>query len=362
MLYHILFPLREHFFGFNLFRYISFRSASAAILALLISFYIGPKVIAYMERKQIGEEIYSKSPARHQAKTGTPTFGGIIILIAIVVPTFLFARLDTMFIKVVLAVTLWMGAIGFFDDYLKVIKKVPRGLVAKYKLAGQLTAGLFVGLVIWFSPAYEGINSLTFVPFLKDSLVDIGIIIIPLSIAVLISTSNSVNLTDGLDGLAIGLVGISALAWAAISYISGRIDYSEYLNVMYLPGAGELTVFCSAMLGACLGFLWFNSHPAQIFMGDVGSLSLGGALGTLAILTKKEVLLLVIGGVFVAETLSVILQVTSFKYRGGKRIFKMAPLHHHFELMGIPENKIVVRFWIIGILLLLFSLSLFKVR
>lgn len=362
MLYYLLFPLREFFFGFNLFRYITFRSASAAILALLISFYIGPKVIAYMRKKQIGEEIYSGAPERHQAKTGTPTFGGIIILISIIVPTFLFAKLDNMFIKVILLVTIFMGAIGFLDDYLKVIKKYPKGLVAKYKLAGQLIAGLFVGLVIWFSPVYEGIHSLTFIPFLKDSIINLGIIIIPLSVFALISTSNSVNLTDGLDGLAVGLVGISGLAWGAISYVSGRVDYSEYLNLMYLKGAGELTVFCAALLGACLGFLWFNSHPAEIFMGDVGSLSLGAALGTMAILLKKEILLLFIGGVFVAETVSVILQVMSFKYRGGKRIFKMAPIHHHFELMGIPENKIVVRFWIIGILLLLFSLGLFKAR
>ncbi len=362
MLYHLLYPLREIFFGFNVFRYISFRSASAAILALLISFYVGPKVIEFMRKRQIGEEIDTDLPERHQAKTGTPTFGGVIILISIVIPTILFARWDTVFTKIILFVTVFMGAIGFFDDYLKVIRKVPKGLIGRYKLAGQITAGLFVGLLIWFSPIYAEFQSQTFIPFSKANVIDLSIFIIPLAVLVLTSTSNSVNLTDGLDGLAVGLVGIAALAWAAISYITGRVDYSSYLNIMYLPGAGELTVFCAAMLGACLGFLWFNSHPAQIFMGDVGSLSLGGALGTLAILTKKEVLLLVIGGVFVAETLSVILQVLSYKYRGGKRIFKMAPLHHHFELMGTPETKIVVRFWIIGILLLLFSLSLFKVR
>lgn len=362
MLYHLLFPLRDIFFGFNLFRYISFRSASAAILALLISFYIGPKVIVFMQNRSIGEEIYEKAPKRHQSKSGTPTFGGIIILVSIVVPTLLFARLDNMFIRVILMVTVIMGAIGFLDDYLKVVKKLPKGLIARYKVAGQVVTGLLVGFFVWLSPEYDGFHSQTFLPFFKDYLIDLGVFIIPVAVLILTFFSNSVNLTDGLDGLAVGLVGIAALAWAAISYISGRVDYSSYLNVVYLNGSGELTIYCAAMLGACLGFLWFNSHPAQIFMGDVGSLSLGGALGALAILTKKEILLLAIGGVFVAESLSVIIQVLSFKYRGGKRVFKMAPLHHHFELKGIPENKIVVRFWIIGILLLLFSLSLFKVR
>ncbi|HDL18058.1 MAG TPA: phospho-N-acetylmuramoyl-pentapeptide-transferase [Bacteroidetes bacterium] len=362
MLYHLLYPLRDHFFGFNVFRYITFRSAAAAILALFISFYIGPIVIRYMRHKQIGEEIDADGPESHKKKSGTPTFGGIIILTAIVVPTVLFARLDTIFTWVILAATVFMAFIGFVDDYLKVIKKYPKGLIGRYKLAGQISLGLFIGLVVWFSPVYEGIHSQTFIPFFKNYVIDLGIFIIPVAILVVTATSNSVNLTDGLDGLAVGLVGISALAWAFISYISGRVDFSEYLNVMYLKDAGELTVYCAAMLGAAIGFLWFNSSPAEIFMGDVGSLTLGGALGTLAILTKKELMLLVIGGVFVVESLSVILQVLSFRYRGGKRIFLMAPLHHHYELKGIPEQKIVVRFWIVGILLLLFSLSLFKIR
>ncbi len=362
MLYHLLYPLRDIFFGFNLFRYITFRSAAAAILALLISFWVGPKIIRYMRARQIGEEIDPDVPERHRSKAGTPTFGGLIILVSVLVPTLLFARLDVIFTQVMLFVTLFMGGIGFLDDYLKVVKKYPKGLIGRYKLAGQITAGLVLGLVVWLSPVYEGIHSQTFLPFFKDYVIDLGIFIIPVAVLVLTATSNAVNLTDGLDGLAVGLVGIAALAWAAISYVSGRVDFSAYLNIMYLRGAGELTVYCAAMLGACLGFLWFNAHPAEIFMGDVGSLSLGGALGALAILTKKEVLLLVIGGVFVAEALSVILQVASYRYRGGKRIFRMAPLHHHFELGGMPEEKIVVRFWIVGILLLLLSLSLFKVR
>lgn len=362
MLYHLLYPLKSYFFGFNVFRYITFRSAAAAIMALFISFYIGPIVIRYMRRKQIGEKIDTDGPESHQVKAGTPTFGGIIILIAVVVPTVLFARLNTMFTWVILIATIFMAIIGFIDDYLKIVKKYPKGLVGRYKLAGQIILGLFLGLVVWFSPVYAGINSETFLPFFKNYVIDLGIFIIPVAILVIMATSNSVNLTDGLDGLAVGLVGISAIAWAVISYISGRTDFTVYLDLMYLKDVGELTVYCSAMLGACIGFLWFNSSPAEIFMGDVGSLTLGGALGTLAILTKKEIMLLVIGGVFVIESLSVILQVLSFRYRGGKRIFLMAPLHHHFELKGIPEQKIVVRFWIVGILLLLFSLSLFKVR
>lgn len=362
MFYHLLYPLKSYVFGFNLFRYITFRSAAAAILALFISFYVGPRVIRFMRQRQIGEEIDADGPESHRAKSGTPTFGGLIILVSIVLPTLLFARLDTMFTWVILIATVFMAAIGFLDDYLKVIKKYPKGLIGRYKLAGQISLGLFVGLVVWFSPVYEGIHSQTFLPFLKNYVIDLGIFIIPVSVLVITATSNSVNLTDGLDGLAVGLVGIAALAWAVISYVSGRVDFSSYLNVMYFKNAGELAVYCSAMLGACLGFLWFNSSPAEIFMGDVGSLTLGGVLGTLAILTKKEIMLLVIGGVFVVESLSVILQVMSYRYRGGKRIFLMAPLHHHFELKGIPEQKIVVRFWIIGILLLLFSLSMFKIR
>jgi len=362
MLYHLLYPLKAYFFGFNLFRYITFRSAAAGILALFISFYIGPKVIRYMRRKQIGEKIDTDGPKSHLKKSGTPTFGGIIILISVVVPTLLFARLDNMFTLTILIVTIATAGIGFLDDYLKVIKKYPKGLIGRYKLVGQFVVGLFVGLVVWFAPVYEGVHSMTFLPFFKNYVIDLSVFIIPMAILVIIATSNSVNMTDGLDGLAVGLVGIAALAWAAISYISGRVDFSSYLNIMYLKNAGELTVYCAAMLFACLGFLWYNSNPASIFMGDVGSLTLGSALGTLAILTKKEILIVVIGGVFVVESLSVILQVLSFRYRGGKRIFRMAPLHHHFELMGVPEQKIVVRFWIIGILLLLFSLSLFKVR
>jgi len=362
MLYYLLYPLKVYFFGFNVFRYITFRSACAAITSLLISFIIGPYIIRLLRRRQIQETIRDEVPERHRAKAGTPTMGGLIILVAILVPTLLWARLDNLFIQVMLLATIWMGGIGFLDDYLKVVKRWPRGLVARYKLAGQIGLGLMVGVIVLVAPPFKEVRTLTFLPFFKNYMLDFGVLYLLVAILVIAGTSNSVNLTDGLDGLAIGLVGIAALAWAAISYVTGRVDFSHYLNITYLRGAGELTVFCSAMVGASLGFLWFNAHPAEVFMGDTGALALGGALGTLAILTKKELLLIIIGGVFVVESLSVILQVISFRYFGGKRIFLMSPIHHHFELKGWSEPKIVVRFWIVGILLLLLSLSTFKVR
>lgn len=362
MFYHLFYPLRNFVSGLNLFSYITFRAASAAILALLISFIIGPRIIRYLQRKQIGETIREDGPQTHFKKAGTPTMGGIIILIAILVPTLLFARLDNIYILLITLATVWMGLVGFLDDYLKVVKKMPKGLIARYKLVGQITLGLIIGLILFFYPDFRDFRSFSTVPFLKDYEINFGYFYIPMVIFVITAMSNAVNLTDGLDGLAIGLVGITALAWVAISYITGRVDFSDYLNIRYLPGSGELTVYSAALIGASLGFLWFNSHPAQVFMGDTGALALGSAIGTLAILLKKELLLLIIGGVFIAETLSVIIQVAYFKKTGGKRIFKMAPIHHHFEQQGWQESKIVVRFWIIGILLVLLTLSTFKVR
>ncbi len=361
MLYHFLLPLKPLFFGFNLLNYITFRAASAAVLALFITFFIAPGMIRWLKKKQIVENVRPDTPETHQCKKGTPSMGGLIILIAVILPVLLFARLDNHYIQLMIFSTLWMGAVGFFDDYLKVIKKYPKGLIARYKLLGQVLLGLLVALVVTYSPEYDGLRWSISIPFVKNWLLNFGVFYIPLVIFIITATSNAVNLTDGLDGLAIGLVGISALAWAGISYVTGRVDFSNYLGVLYLRGAGELTVYCSALIGASLGFLWFNNHPASVFMGDTGALALGGALGTLAVLLKRELLLLFICGVFVAEVGSVILQVSSYKWRG-KRIFKMAPIHHHFELKGWPEEKVVVRFWIIGILLSLISLSTFKLR
>jgi len=367
MLYELLYPLRELFFGFNIFQYISFRAIGAAITALLISFLIGPKIIRTLLVHQIGETIRKSGPASHQEKEGTPTMGGIIILLAIILPTILWARLDDRYILLILMATLWMGGIGFLDDYLKVIKKYPKGLIARYKMIGQISLGLIIGSILYFNPISEPIKSVISLPFVANGTFDLGWFYIPLVVLVVTGTSNAVNLTDGLDGLATGLVAIATLVFGAIAYASGRFDYSDYLNILYLPGTGELFIFCLALIGASIGFLWYNAHPAKVFMGDTGSLAMGAALGTLAVLLKKEILLVIIGGVFVAESLSVIIQLGYFKYTKkkygeGKRFFKMAPIHHHFEIYGWNENHVVIRFWIIGILLAFLSLTTFKIQ
>jgi|TARA_B110000914_G_scaffold21230_1_gene15963 phospho-N-acetylmuramoyl-pentapeptide-transferase len=352
---------------FNLFEYLTFKSALSAITALLISFIIGPIIIGKLKKYQIGEEIRTDGPQSHLAKKGTPTMGGVIIIFASILPTLLFSDLNNTMIIIVLLSTIWMGTFGFIDDYLKIIVKTKSGMVARYKLLGQIILGVLIGYIIIYSNDFSGFNTKTTIPFLKNFEFDFGVFYPILVIIVITGTSNAVNLTDGLDGLAIGLLAISFSVFTVISYISGRIDFSEYLNILYLPNAGELSIFSSAVVGACLGFLWFNASPAEIFMGDTGSLSLGAALGTMSILLKKELLLFIIGGVFVIETLSVIIQVsffryTKYKYGKGERFFKMAPVHHHYELSGIKESKIVIRFWIIGVLLALLSLATLKVR
>ena len=367
MLYHLLTPFKDNFSVLNLFEYITFRAATAAIGALIISFIIGPWIIRTLRFRQIGEEIRTTGPETHLQKKGTPTMGGIIILGAVLLPTLLFADINNSMIRIILSATIWMGFFGFFDDYLKVVKKMKSGMVARYKLAGQVLLGSIISVWIMSSPEFAEFSTKTTVPFLKNVEIDLGRLYPLMVILVITGTSNAVNLTDGLDGLAAGLLAICFTVFAAVSYISGRVDFSDYLNIIYLPGAGELSIFSAAMTGACLGYLWFNAAPAEVFMGDTGSLSTGAALGTLAVLLKKELLLLIIGGVFVWEAASVIIQITYFrwtKYKSGEgqRIFKMAPIHHHYELSGWPESRVVIRFWIIGLLLALFSLTTFKIR
>ncbi len=366
MFYHFLEPLMEIFSGFNLLRYITIRGASAAVLALVITFLIGPAIIRWLTRMQIGEAIRAEGPVAHQTKKGTPTMGGAIILVAVTIPTLLFGNLSQPYVLMTLMALLWAGAIGFLDDYLKVVRKYPDGLIARYKLVGQIGLGLFIALWLYFWPNDPAIRSTIGLPFMVNGSLDLGILYIPLVILVITGTSNAVNLTDGLDGLATGLMAIAIFAFAVIAYVTGRIDFSDYLNIFYLPGTGELFVFAMALLGACIGFLWYNTKPAEIFMGDTGSLAMGAALGTIAVTLKQEILLCIIGGMFVAEVASVIIQVGTYKYtkrfKGeGRRVFRMAPLHHHFELSGWPESKVVIRFWILGILMALISLTTFKV-
>ncbi len=362
MLYHLHFLLLDWFGGFNVFRYITFRSAYALVTALVISFLMGPWLIRRLRRLQLGEQIRAEGPASHKAKAGTPTMGGLLILASVLGPTLLWADLTNRYIQLVVAMTIGTGLLGFMDDYLKVVKKRSKGLVGRYKLVGQVALGLALGLVLYFVPLESSSPGVTMeLPFLKGVLLNLGLFYVPLVILVVTGTSNAVNLTDGLDGLAIGVVSIIFVAFTGLVYVSGHKIFSDYLNIVYLPGAGELTIFCAAMVGASLGFLWFNAHPAELFMGDTGSLALGGALGTVAILIKKELLLIILGGVLVMEVLSVMLQVWSFKRRG-KRIFRMAPLHHHFELAGWHESKVVVRFWILAVLLAMVGLSTLKLR
>lgn len=357
MLYHLLYPLYKYHTLFNVFQYITFRTIYAVVTALLLSFIIGPYVIKKLSLMQIGQVVRKDGPPQHLSKEGTPTMGGVLILLSIIIPTLLWANLTNPYVWLLIAVTLCLGTVGFVDDYKKVVQKNCKGLLPGYKFLWQFIVASGVALFLYFT----GFNTSVAVPFFKNVIIPLGWLYVPFAILVIVGASNAVNLTDGLDGLAVGPIIIAAATYMLFTYLTGNVKIAQYLQIMYVPKAAELTIFAGAMVGASLGFLWFNSYPAQVFMGDVGSLSLGGALGTLAIITKQEILLVLVGGVFVVEALSVIFQVGSFKLRG-KRIFKMAPLHHHFELDGWAEPKIIVRFWIISIILSLIAISTLKLR
>ncbi len=386
MLYWILYPLRDSISLFNLFGYITFRAAGATVTAMIIAFAAGPFVIKFLRKHQIGQTIRDDGPESHLKKRGTPTMGGLLILMSVLIPVLLWGRLGNRALMVVLISTIWMGLIGLLDDYLKVVRHCSKGLIGKYKLIGQFVLGIALGAWLCFSPVVPGdspshpsiipsirtidleskgeidiTSTETTVPFLKETRIDLGIWYILFVALVLAGSANAVNLTDGLDGLATGVSLISIMAFGVMAYLLGHIKFADYLQFSYLPGVGEVSVFAGAMAGACLGFLWFNAPPASVFMGDTGSLALGGAIGSMAVVTKNELLLFLVGGVFVAEVLSVVLQVSWFK-RTGKRVFRMAPIHHHFELLGWMESKVVIRFWIIAAILGLLGLTTLKIR
>jgi phospho-N-acetylmuramoyl-pentapeptide-transferase len=380
VLYFLLQPLAREFGVLNLLNYITFRAGAAFVTALLVCFVFGPAIIRRLRAMAVHQVVRAGTPDSHASKGTTPTMGGFIILVATFLPVLLWARLDNRYVVLAVAVTVWMGVIGFLDDYLKLKQKREgkknEGLVERYKLAGQVTCGLGLGAYLLLDPISTLPGASTTLPFFKYVLVVPAVtwaawLYIPWVTFILTGVSNAVNLTDGLDGLSAGLVAIAVLTLGLFAYVLGRVDTSAYLQVFYLRGAGELTVFCAAVVGACIGFLWYNAHPAQVFMGDTGSLALGGAVGAIAILLKSEFLLLFVGAVFFAETMSVILQRSVFKYRRRRyglefaqkhRVFLRAPLHHHYEMKGWPETQVVIRFWIIGVLCAILALSTLKLR
>jgi phospho-N-acetylmuramoyl-pentapeptide-transferase len=359
MLYHLLFPLHANLTFLNVFRYITFRSIGAAVTAFLLVVIFGPVFIRTMRRYQIGQVVRDDGPATHLAKQGVPTMGGLLIIAAITVGTLLWARLDNLLVWLGLFILLFYGGIGIIDDYRKIKKKNSKGLSAKGKLLLQVVGAAVVGLAIFLHPGFDG--HLSF-PFVKNFRPDLGWFYVVFAVLVIIGSSNAVNLTDGLDGLAAGPTVVTAAVYLVFSYLAGHVVLAEYLQLPYVAGSGELAIFCGTIVGACLGFLWFNAYPAQLFMGDVGALALGGALGAIAIIIKQEFLLAIVGGIFVMEALSVIMQVGYFKLTNGKRIFLMAPFHHHFEKKGWHEPKVVVRFWIVSIILGLFAIATLKLR
>jgi phospho-N-acetylmuramoyl-pentapeptide-transferase len=361
MLYHLLFPLHTTFSVFNVTRYITFRTAAASLTALAISLVMGPWLIRTLREFQIGQVIRHEGPATHRTKAGTPTMGGLLILAAALVPTLLWADLTNIYIWIAVVATAGFGGIGFADDYLKITRRSHHGLLPRYKMGAQVAVALAIGVVLMVLANYNLYSTRLIFPFFKWLIPDLGWFYVPFAVLVLVGVSNAVNLTDGLDGLAISTFAIVAAAFTALAYVTGHRILAEYLLLVRFAPAGELTIFCGALVGASLGFLWYNSYPAEIFMGDVGSLALGGALGTVAILIKQELLLIIVGGVFVAEALSVIIQVASFRLTG-QRVFRMAPLHHHFELVGWSEPKVITRFVIVGIIFALLSLTTLKLR
>lgn len=359
MLYHFLYPLHSTFVGFNVFRYITFRCIGSAVTAFIIMLILGPMFIRALRRLQIGQVVRDDGPETHLLKQGVPTMGGLLILFSIIVSTLLWVRLDSYLVWLAAFVVVFYGAIGAYDDYRKIKKQNSKGLSAKGKLALQITGALVVGIFLYCSPGFDGQLS---IPFFKNVHPDLGIWYILFAVIVIVGSSNAVNLTDGLDGLAAGPTVVTAAVYLVFSYLAGHAILADYLQISHVIGGGELAVFCAALVGSCLGFLWFNAYPAQMFMGDVGSLALGGSIGAVAVIIKQEFLLAIVGGVFVMEALSVIIQVGYFKMSHGKRIFLMAPFHHHYEQKGWHETKVVVRFWIVSIIFGLFALATLKLR
>jgi len=359
MLYHLFYPLHNLFSGFNVFRYITFRCIGAIVTGFLIATVLGPYFIRLLQRHQVGQVVREDGPASHFSKRGVPTMGGVLIIAAVVTSTLLWVDLTNHFVWLILAITVWYGAIGGIDDWRKIKKKNSKGLSARAKMALQIAGVVVVGSILLNQPGFD--TSLSF-PFLKDVKPDLGVYYILFMVLVVAGASNAVNLTDGLDGLATGPTVVTSGVYLLFSYLAGHAGLAAYLQIPFVHGAGEVTIFCGALAGASLGFLWFNAYPAQVFMGDVGSLAIGGALGVVAVIIKQEILLVLVGGIFVMEALSVILQVGYFKISGGKRIFLMAPFHHHFEKKGWVEPKVVVRFWIVSIILGLMALATLKLR
>lgn len=364
MLYKFLYQLKEIFFGFNVFRYVTVRMGLAAVTAFLFTILLSPwvikklsdfKIYQYIRNKKVSEKLYQL----HKNKQGTPTMGGIIILSAIIFSVLCWADIYSKLIQLTLSIILWLGVLGFADDYLKLVRQHSNGLTMTMKIIGQTVLGLLVGILLYFD---KTISTTLDVPFFKNLVINLGVFYVFFVMLVIMGTSNAVNITDGLDGLAIGCVAIAALSYAGFSYVSGHIKFSEYLHLIYVPQAGELAVLCSAIVGASMGFLWFNCFPAAVFMGDTGALALGGAIGAVAIFIKKELLLILVGGVFVVEAITVLLQIAAYRFCGGRRLFLIAPLHHHFQVKGWAEPKVTVRFWLIAVVLALLSLGTLKLR